>query len=96
MIELKTPAEIDKMAVTGRFVAKTLAELTSIAEPGMDIMHLEKTARKLIEDAGAKSCYWDYAPLSAPAPSATSSACPSMTASSTANRTAMSSRTATC
>ena len=62
MIELKTPAEIDRMAVTGRFVAKTLAELTSIAEPGMDIMHLEKRARKLIEDAGAKSCYWDYAP----------------------------------
>ena len=62
MIELKTPAEIDKMAVTGRFVAKTLAELSSIAEPGMNIMHLEKRARKLIEEAGAVSCYWDYAP----------------------------------
>ncbi len=62
MIELKTPAEIDKMAVTGRFVAKTLTELSETAEPGMNLMHLEKLARKLIEDAGAKSCYWDYAP----------------------------------
>ncbi|MDN6379556.1 MAG: type I methionyl aminopeptidase, partial [Brevibacterium aurantiacum] len=62
MIELKTPAEIDKMAVTGRFVAKTLAELSELAEPGMNIMQLEKRARKLIEEAGAKSCYWDYAP----------------------------------
>lgn len=62
MIELKTPAEIDKMAVTGRFVANTLAELSQTAEPGMDLMHLEKRARTLIEQAGAKSCYWDYAP----------------------------------
>ena len=62
MIELKTPAEIDKMAVTGRFVANTLAELSQTAEPGMNLMHLEKRARTLIEQAGAKSCYWDYAP----------------------------------
>ncbi len=62
MIELKTPAEIDKMAVTGRFVAKTLTELSETAEPGMNLMHLEKRARRLIEEAGAKSCYWDYAP----------------------------------
>ncbi|RBP63126.1 methionyl aminopeptidase [Brevibacterium sanguinis] len=62
MIELKTPAEIDKMAVTGRFVAKTLAELCATAEPGMNLLHLENRARKLIEDAGAVSCYWDYAP----------------------------------
>src|SRR5699024_8510409 len=39
-----------------------LAGLTSISEPGMDIMHLELRALKLIEDAGSKSCYWDYAP----------------------------------
>ncbi len=62
MIELKTPAEIEKMAVTGRFVATTLAELCATAEPGMNLLHLENRARKLIEDAGAVSCYWDYAP----------------------------------
>src|SRR5699024_6876493 len=41
---------------------------TSIAEPGMDIMHLEKRARKLILAAGAKSCYWDYTPSFASGP----------------------------
>jgi methionyl aminopeptidase len=62
VIELKTPQQIDKMAVTGRFVAETLAELAALAEPGMDMMELELRARKRIDERGAVSCYWDYAP----------------------------------
>jgi methionyl aminopeptidase len=62
VIELKTADEIDKMAVTGAFVAQTLATLAAEAEPGVNLMQLEHHARTLIEDRGATSCYWDYAP----------------------------------
>lgn len=62
MIELKTPAEIEKMAITGRFVASTLDTLSKRAEVGMNIMDLEHEARRLIKARGAESCYWDYAP----------------------------------
>ncbi|WP_349270290.1 methionine aminopeptidase [Mycolicibacterium parafortuitum] len=62
MIELKTPAEIDKMAVTGEFVAQTLATLAGVAEPGVNVLDLEQRARTLVADRGAVSCYWDYAP----------------------------------
>lgn len=62
MIELKTAEEINKMAVTGEFVAETLATLSIEAQPGVNLMQLEQHARALITDRGAKSCYWDYAP----------------------------------
>ena len=62
MIELKTAHEIDKMAVTGEFVAETLATLAAAAEPGVNLMQLEHRARTLVTDRGAESCYWDYAP----------------------------------
>ncbi|NTY62955.1 type I methionyl aminopeptidase [Mycolicibacterium sphagni] len=62
MIEIKTAKEIDKMAVTGQFVAQTLAALTKSAEPGVNLLQLENQARALVADRGATSCYWDYAP----------------------------------
>jgi methionyl aminopeptidase len=62
VIELKTADEIDKMAVTGEFVADTLATLSAEAQPGVNLMQLEHHARELVADRGAESCYWDYAP----------------------------------
>jgi methionyl aminopeptidase len=62
MIELKTAAEIDKMAVTGEFVAHVLTTLGDEAEPGMNLMDLEHHARALVSERGATSCYWDYSP----------------------------------
>jgi methionyl aminopeptidase len=62
MMELKTPGEIEKMRTTGAFIAELLEGLTTMAEPGMNLMELEYRARKMIEDRGAQSCYWDYAP----------------------------------
>lgn len=62
MIELKTAKEIDKMAVTGEFVAGTLATLADDAQPGVNLLHLEHRARTLVSGRGAVSCYWDYAP----------------------------------
>lgn len=62
MIELKTAKEIDKMAVTGAFVASTLATLADSAQPGVNLLHIEHRARALVAERGAVSCYWDYAP----------------------------------
>ena len=61
-IELKTPAQIEQIAVTGRFVADVLTELSAMAEPGVNVMDLEHRARAMVKARGAESCYWDYAP----------------------------------
>lgn len=62
MIEFKSGREIEKMAVTGRFVGELLAELRGLAAVGVDVMELEHHARGRIKERGAESCYWDYAP----------------------------------
>ncbi|WP_328471752.1 type I methionyl aminopeptidase [Actinoplanes sp. NBC_00393] len=62
MIELKSPTEIEQMAVTGEFVGELLAELSGVAAVGMNLMDLEHHARRRIKERGAQSCYWDYAP----------------------------------
>ncbi|WP_053737579.1 type I methionyl aminopeptidase [Nocardia sp. NRRL S-836] len=62
MIELKSPAEIDRMHVTGRFVAEVLTEVGRLADVGVNLMDLEHHVRGMISDRGAVSCYWDYAP----------------------------------
>ncbi|AFA73292.1 methionine aminopeptidase Map [Gordonia polyisoprenivorans VH2] len=62
MIELKSPAEIDKIAVTGRFVAEVLHEIGGRARPGVNLLDLEAHARTMLDTRGARSCYWDYSP----------------------------------
>ncbi|MGN2637557.1 type I methionyl aminopeptidase [Nocardia takedensis] len=62
MVELKTPAEIERMAVTGRFVAEVLGELRERARVGVNLLELEAHVRERIRERGAVSCYWDYAP----------------------------------
>lgn len=62
MVELKSPEEIERMAVTGRFVAETLAELRERAVVGVNLLELEAVVRERIRQRGAQSCYWDYAP----------------------------------
>ena len=62
MIELKTPAEIQRMQVAGRFVAEVLSEVGRLADVGVNLMDLEHHVRGMITQRGAKSCYWDYAP----------------------------------
>ncbi len=62
MIELKSPAEIERMHATGRFVARTLAELAELADVGVNLLDLEHHVRRRIRERGARSCYWDYAP----------------------------------
>lgn len=62
MIELKTPAEIKQMHITGQFIAQVLTELQGLADVGVNLLDLEHHARRMISDRGAESCYWDYAP----------------------------------
>ncbi|MEV4499330.1 type I methionyl aminopeptidase [Micromonospora arborensis] len=62
MIELKSPKEIQQMAVTGQFVGELLAELRAVAAVGVNLMDLEHHARRRIKERGAESCYWDYSP----------------------------------
>jgi methionyl aminopeptidase len=62
VIELKTPGEIARMAVTGQFVGELLAELVGMADVGVNLMDLEHHARARIRERGAESSYWDYAP----------------------------------
>ena len=62
MIELKSTAEIGRMAVAGRFVGELLAELSGVAAVGVNLMDIEHHARSRIKERGAESCYWDYAP----------------------------------
>jgi methionyl aminopeptidase len=62
LIELKSPAEIERMHVTGQFVGKVLHELSSVAAVGVNLLDLELHARNMIAERGAESCYWDYSP----------------------------------
>ena len=62
MLELKTRQEIESMRTTGAFIADLLDDLQSLAEVGVNLLDLEHRARRLIDDRGAVSCYWDYAP----------------------------------
>lgn len=62
MIELKSAAEIEKMRVTGQFVAEVLSTLSGLAKVGVNLLDLEHHARDMVERRGAQSCYWDYAP----------------------------------
>ncbi|MEU2175715.1 type I methionyl aminopeptidase [Nocardia sp. NPDC019219] len=62
MVELKSPAEIARMRVAGRFVADVLAGLRARARVGVNLLDLEAHVRERIRERGAQSCYWDYAP----------------------------------
>ncbi|WP_330230082.1 type I methionyl aminopeptidase [Nocardia sp. NBC_00508] len=62
MVELKSPAEIARMRVAGRFVADVLTELREHARVGVNLLELEAYVRERIRERGAESCYWDYAP----------------------------------
>jgi methionyl aminopeptidase len=62
VIELKSPAEIERMHITGQFVAQILTELGELAAVGVNLLDLEHHVRGRIRERGAQSCYWDYAP----------------------------------
>jgi methionyl aminopeptidase len=62
MIELRTPAEIERMAVAGAFVASVLDATAAATEVGVNLLALDKLAHGMIRARGAESCYIDYHP----------------------------------
>ncbi|GMA93960.1 hypothetical protein GCM10025881_07840 [Pseudolysinimonas kribbensis] len=62
MIELRTPAEIERMRVAGEFVGRVLEATRDAADVGVNLLELDALAHDMIRREGAESCYIDYHP----------------------------------
>lgn len=62
MIEILSPREIEQMRPAGRFVAEVLSTLQREVRVGDNLLEIDARAHEMIKDAGAESCYLDYAP----------------------------------
>jgi methionyl aminopeptidase len=62
MIEILTPAQVDRARRTGALVADILQSLRTRSEVGTNLLDLDGWTAEMIRDAGAESCYVDYAP----------------------------------
>ncbi|UBQ01256.1 type I methionyl aminopeptidase [Curtobacterium sp. TXMA1] len=62
MIEILSPAEVDRARRTGALVGTVLQTLRDRTTVGTNLLEIDRWARTMIEDAGAVSCYVDYAP----------------------------------
>ena len=60
MIVRKTPSELEKMRRSGLLVWQILEELKKIVQPGATTYDLERTAEKMIADAGARPAFKGY------------------------------------
>jgi methionyl aminopeptidase len=62
VIELRTPTEVDRMAVAGAFVAEVLTATAAATRVGVNLLELDALAHGMIRRRGAESCYIDYHP----------------------------------
>ncbi|CAM3349692.1 type I methionyl aminopeptidase [Occultella aeris] len=62
MIEILKPAELAKARHTGGLVADILQALRSRSQAGTNLLDLDRWTEAMIAEAGAQSCYVDYAP----------------------------------
>lgn len=62
MIEIMTPAELVRARETGALVANILQALKSRTMVGTNLLEIDQWAKAMILEAGAVSCYVDYAP----------------------------------
>ena len=62
MIEILNSAELERARVTGRLVGDILQALKTRCRVGTNLLDLDAWTMQMIEDAGAISCYVDYAP----------------------------------
>ncbi|BCW55763.1 methionine aminopeptidase [Arthrobacter sp. NicSoilB11] len=62
MIEILTPAEVARARETGALVADILQAMKSRATVGTNLLDIDQWTKEMITDAGAESCYVDYAP----------------------------------
>jgi methionyl aminopeptidase len=62
VIELLSRTELARARDAGALVAGVLAELRRRSTAGTNLLEIDRWAREMIDDAGALSCYVDYAP----------------------------------
>ncbi|MCP3014752.1 type I methionyl aminopeptidase [Nocardiopsis dassonvillei] len=62
MIEILKPAELARAKDAGALVADILRTARSRATVGTNLLDIDRWAREMIAEAGAQSCYVDYAP----------------------------------
>jgi methionyl aminopeptidase len=62
MIEILTPGEVARARRTGALVADILHALKARAVVGTNLLDIDRWAKAMILEAGAESCYVDYAP----------------------------------
>lgn len=62
MIEILDPAQLARAKVTGAIVADILQELKKRSTVGTNLLDIDQWTKEMILEAGAVSCYVDYAP----------------------------------
>lgn len=62
MIEILSPTEVRRARDTGALVADILHTLRGRVTVGTNLLDIDRWAQRMIVDAGAESCYVDYAP----------------------------------
>jgi methionyl aminopeptidase len=62
MIEILNPAEVARARETGALVAHILQTLKGRSTVGTNLLDVDRWAQAMITEAGAQSCYVDYAP----------------------------------
>lgn len=62
MIEILSPGELARARETGALVGHILQTLKSRATVGTNLLEIDRWAQAMIIEAGAESCYVDYAP----------------------------------
>jgi methionyl aminopeptidase len=62
MIEILNAAELERARAAGALVARILQTLTSRAVVGTNLLEIDAWTQDMITEAGAQSCYVDYAP----------------------------------
>jgi methionyl aminopeptidase len=63
MIEILTPGEVARARRTGALVADILQSLRERSTVGTNLLDIDRWAKAMILEAGAESCYVDYAPF---------------------------------
>ncbi|NRQ49234.1 type I methionyl aminopeptidase [Aeromicrobium stalagmiti] len=62
MIEILTTDQLDRARRTGALVGEILQALRTRATVGTNLLDIDRWAQQMILEAGAQSCYVDYAP----------------------------------
>lgn len=62
MIEILNPAQLDRARETGALVGHILQTLKGRSTVGTNLLDIDRWTKEMIIEAGATSCYVDYAP----------------------------------